>query len=180
MPILAGQMDLFTQLNYDPSQIFQTLQSSAQAARGAPSNFAFERSYLQFMHFLAKQGQARPDFYLEALRIWGSFNSFYNDEELAVLAARNIEGYFQRAGRNDLARGFQQLDPVDELWVRRYWVPPELHSWRDRKGAGLSKPKRLALGPRSAKINESALDWRTICRRKGARQRGNGRCPAHP
>jgi hypothetical protein len=79
----------------------------------------------------ARSNPQHPNGHLQALLLWANVNIDVGSTEAEVEAARDvIVERLRRLGAAPLAEQWAELDPVDEVYVRRAWVPPDVHAWR--------------------------------------------------
>ena len=75
-----------------------------------------------------------PHVHVYSLINWAHMNLDFVSQEPHAYDYRDlIVDRLRRLGAEPIARQFEELDPVDEIWVRRYWVPPEGHAWKDSR-----------------------------------------------
>ena len=71
-----------------------------------------------------------PGSHLQLLLLWGQLDVNASTEPVVVEAQQAIVARLERLGRAAAAREFAALDPVDEVYVPRVWIPPEANPWR--------------------------------------------------
>lgn len=117
----------------DVSGDLPRLQQISQAVR-QPTRAAARFMLANAMSFANAQPQ-HPGGHLNALILWGQVNLDVGSTEREVLLARDlIVNRLERLGASDAARAFKEVDPVEEVYVRRAWVPEEAHVWRLPEG----------------------------------------------
>ena len=70
-----------------------------------------------------------PSPHVDLLRAWASTNQHFNPgEPLAGRSQRMIVDRLRALGHDAAAEAFAELDAVEEIWERRLWVAPEIHT----------------------------------------------------
>ncbi|MBX3465551.1 MAG: hypothetical protein KF878_01465 [Planctomycetes bacterium] len=79
----------------------------------------------------ARRQPQHPGSHLEALFVWARVNQDVGSTEREAEHARAlILARLRALNAQEAARQFEGFDAVDEVHVRRAWVPPEVHPWR--------------------------------------------------
>ncbi|MCO5169777.1 MAG: hypothetical protein M9894_25855 [Planctomycetes bacterium] len=79
----------------------------------------------------ARRQPQHPGSHLEALLLWARVNQDVGSTEReAAQAHALIVARLRALGAHGAAERFEGFDPVDEVYVRRAWVPPVVHAWR--------------------------------------------------
>ncbi|MCW8142007.1 MAG: hypothetical protein KIT58_24130, partial [Planctomycetota bacterium] len=79
----------------------------------------------------ARRQPQHPGSHLEALFVWARVNQDVGSTEREAEHARAlILARLRALNAQEAARQFEGFDAVDEVHVRRAWVPPEVQPWR--------------------------------------------------
>ena len=84
-------------------------------------------------------------------------------EPYAYEARDFIVKRLEALGLRDAAAQFAALEPVEEIWDRRIWVPREAHEWRaEREDLPLrgQTPTHPGLTARGGALTEKEIPWR--------------------
>jgi len=127
---LAARIFLGARLGADVQRDFQRYQRGGVQLSQLEGKVAL----LGMARFLAERQPQNPLSHSWALDVWRSINPHTHDEWLCYEAQEIIVKRLKKLGKSRAAKGFAALEAVDELWVRRRWVPRELHVWHHPSG----------------------------------------------
>lgn len=126
---VGARIFLGARLNFDVEPDFAAFQAaglplSEEAARAATLGFARQ---------LIERQPARPGLHETLLELWVNVNPHNHSERYCYEAQELLVAQLRALGQERAAAAFSgALEPVDEVWVRRVWVPRELHGWGRR------------------------------------------------
>lgn len=79
----------------------------------------------------ARQQPQQPAAHVNALLVWARLNLDVGSTEAEVAQARDlIVARLRALGAREQAAQFEGFDAIDEVYVRRAWMPPEIMPWR--------------------------------------------------
>lgn len=132
--ILAARVALAAQSKALPQREIQMFEQNTNAVIKAGNRLAAVDktsglAFLSWVQAISQQDPRQAALHLDALQRWTDINPHGHTEFMARLAQSVIVDRLTRLGMKDQARAFKDISAIDEIWVRRQWVPKVVHTW---------------------------------------------------